>query len=78
MLRMMAGRPRRWCDFRAQRAADDVTLPAQHGSRCDEEAQTCMVALGDDPEQQRDQRTISLRSLRSRIDLTLEHRELMS
>jgi len=37
-----------------------------------------MVALGDDPEQQRDQRTISLRSLRSRIDLTLEHRELMS
>ena len=59
-------------------APHDVTSPAQYGLRTDEQAQARSPTLGDDVEQEHDQRPVGPRHLRSTVDLALQHPELMA
>ena len=59
-------------------ATDDVPVPAQDGLRRDNQTQAPTAALGDDVEQERDEGPVSPGRLRPRVDLTLQHGELVT
>ena len=59
-------------------ASDDVTVPAQDGLRRDSQAQAPSVALGDAVQQERDEGPVSPAHVRPRVDLALQHGELVA
>jgi hypothetical protein len=62
----------------AQRRRTMSRRQSQYGLRTDEQAQARSPTVGDDVEQEHDQRPIGPRQLRSTVDLALQHPELMA
>ena len=59
-------------------ASDDVAVPAQDGLRRHDQTQASTAALRDDVEQERDEGPVSPAHVRPRVDLALQHRELVT
>jgi hypothetical protein len=59
-------------------ATDDVTVPAQDGLPPDNQLQASAAAFADDVEQERDEGPVSPRDLWPRVDLALQHDELVT